>query len=310
MLLSFALVAGLVTAPAPVPVPHEYVALGDSWSADVSVTHVTTAYVPSGCAQSTYDYPHQVSAALGIRAFRDATCGGATTRDMTGKQDVTRVPHLFDGVNAPQFDRLTTTTDLVTLGIGGNDAGLAAAVGKCISLLPRATLIPGVTMPAPFGAPCKDKWVSGGVDRMSAAIAATGPRVAAAVDGIRQRSPRARILLVNYLAGIRESGGGCYPYVPITDQDMTWLGQKLRELNAMLAGVAANRRVELVDTYSGSRGHDVCRAPGTKWVEGLLPLTTDPLGPAIPFHPNKLGANYQARAVLATVNAGTPRSRV
>ncbi|WP_157253062.1 SGNH/GDSL hydrolase family protein [Nonomuraea typhae] len=298
MLLPLLLTAGLLTAPANGV--REYVALGDSWSADVSILYLTTKHVPSGCAQSSKNYPKQVAAAIGARVFRDATCGGATTDHMTRAQDVNRIRGLIDGVNAPQFDRLTPMTDLVTLGIGGNDAGLAAAVAQCIALLPTLTLLPGATLPAPFGAPCKKRWVKDGVDHMSRNIQASAPKVAAAIAGIKRRAPRAEILLVDYLAGLPETGG-CYPYVQVTDLDMDWLSAKLRELNAMLARVARASGVRLVDTYTTSRGHDVCRRPGVKWVEGLLPLSTDPLGPAIPFHPNQLGADHQARTVLKIV---------
>lgn len=84
---------------------------------------------------------------------------------------------------------------------------------------------------------------------------------------------------------------------------MDWLAAKLRELNAMLARVARDTGVTLVDTYSTSKGHDVCQLPGKKWVEGVLPLSADPVGPAIPFHPNQLGADHQARTVLDLLGA-------
>lgn len=302
------LTAALLTAP-NARTFHEYVALGDSWSADVSLTHLTTEHVPSGCAQSSFDYPKQVAAALDVAVLRDATCGGATTESLAKPQNVDYIKGVIGGVNVPQFDRLSADTDLVTLGIGGNDIGLAAAVGQCISLLPTLTVVPGAVLPAPLGAPCKPKWVSGGVDRMSERIVAAEPKVRAAIAGIRERSPRATVLLVDYLAGLPEVGG-CYPYVQATDLDMDWLGDKLVELNAMLARVARASGVQFVDTYTSSRGHDVCQLPGVKWVEGLLPLSTDPLGPAIPFHPNKLGADHQAHVVLRTLGVSTLRGRV
>lgn len=294
------LTAGLLTAPTQGF--REYVALGDSWSADVSLTHLTTEHVPSGCAQSSFDYPKQVAKALGVPVLRDATCGGATTVDLTKPQDVNLIKGIVDGINPPQFDRLSANTDLVTLGIGGNDIGLAGAVGKCINLLPTLTVVPGAVLPAPLGAPCKTTWVSGNDDRMSRRIVEAEPKVRAAVEGIRERSPQATILLVDYLAGMPRVGG-CYPYVQVTDLDMDWLSDKLEELNAMLARVARASGVRFVDTFTTSIGHDVCQLPGTKWVEGVLPLSTDPLGPAIPFHPNRLGANHQASVVLRAIGA-------
>ncbi|NQE90373.1 SGNH/GDSL hydrolase family protein [Nocardia terpenica] len=266
---------------AAAPAVTEYVALGDSWAADATVTQATAADAPLGCYQSRRDYAKQIAAALAIPVLRDATCGGAKTADLTGAQGT------LTGDNAPQFDRLTPSTDLVTLEIGGNDAGLAVAVQDCLTIDPTAT-------------PCQDRYVPGGVDRMSANIAATEPKVTAAVTGVRARAPHARILLIDYFEGVR-TDRGCWPVVPISDVDAAWLGRKLVELDAMLARVAAATGVEFVDTYGDSGGHDACRPVGTRWVEGLIPLSGNPPGPAVPFHPNQLGADHQARSILAAL---------
>jgi lysophospholipase L1-like esterase len=288
-LLALLTIIGVVsgsTAATAGPAFHHYVALGDSWSADSTPmpTMVSTRYVPFGCLQSSGDYPKQVAEALGITDFQDATCGGASTVEMTAPQSV-----VFGGTNPPQFDRLTPATDLVTLGIGGNDAGLAGAIMGCLNLLPP-----------PLGRPCEASWVSGGVDRMSRNIAESEPKVKAAIAGIRARSPHAKIVLVDYLQGIPATG--CWPFVPILNGDVQWLRAKLEELNAMLKRVAAATNVRLAATYRSSAGHDFCRPPGTNWVEGLLPISTTPLGLAAPFHPNQLGAGHQARTVLGALD--------
>ncbi|MTE12645.1 SGNH/GDSL hydrolase family protein [Nocardia aurantiaca] len=263
------------------PAVDEYVALGDSWAADATLSQLTTAFTPVPCVQSVHNYAKQVAAALAVPVFRDATCGGAVTADMTRPQ------HTPLGDNAPQFDRLTESTDLVTLEIGGNDADLAAIVTDCITFDPAVS-------------PCLNDMVVGGVDRMSQNIAGTEPRVAATIAGIRGRAPHARILLLDYFEGIGLDGG-CWPEIPISDPDAVWLGQKLIELHDMLGRVAADTGVEFVDTYDGSDGHDACKPVGTRWVEGLLPYSGNPIGLAVPFHPNQLGADYQARRVLETL---------
>ncbi|MEN8650229.1 SGNH/GDSL hydrolase family protein [Streptomyces sp. 21So2-11] len=297
LLVALATASALTAAAMPAhadsakPRFSEYVALGDSWSADVTVLNVATEHAPVGCAQSTWNYPKQVAEKLGVTTFRDATCGAATTVHLTASQDVNRVPVLADGVNDPQFDRLTPTTDLVTMGMGGNDVGLAAAIGDCVSLLPT-----------PLAKPCRAAWESGGKDLMSERIVAAQPKIVAAVDGIKRRSPGATVLVVDYLAGISPDRG-CFPYVQMLDTDLRWFGARLVELNAMLGRAARESGAGFVDTYSASVGHDVCRAPGVKWVEGLIPVTTNPPGLAVPFHPNKLGADHQARAVLAAVGS-------
>lgn len=270
--------AGPATAA---PAFGEYVALGDSWSADATVMTPDTAFVPLGCAQNAHDYGAQVAAALAIPVFRDATCTAASTYELTHSQEVP------GGLDAPQFDRLTHSTDLVTLGIGGNDAGLEDAVEDCLT-----------TNPA--GSPCRNAWVGGGVDRMSRRIAATEPEIVAAVRDIRARSPRARVLLVGYLDGVGTTGG-CFPQIPMSDADTIWVGHKLIELNAMLARAAADSGARFVDTYRGSVGHDACQRPGTRWVEGVIPVSGDPAGVVVPLHPNQLGADHQARAVLAAL---------
>ncbi|MEU7631340.1 SGNH/GDSL hydrolase family protein [Nocardia sp. NPDC049220] len=258
-----------------------YVALGDSWAADASLSQPTDEFVVPGCAQSRDNYAKQLAAALAVPLFRDATCGGATTAHMTAPQ------RTLLGVNPPQFDRLTLSTDLVTLEIGGNDAGLAAMVPRCVTVDPAVS-------------PCRNARVATGVDQMSDNIAAAASKVAAVIDGIRARSPQARILLLDYLDGVG-TGPGCFPVIPISDVDANWLGTKLIELNAMLARVARVAGVEFVDSYSTSAGHDACQAPGTRWVEGLIPFSTDPVGPAVPFHPNQLGADHQAGSLLAAL---------
>ncbi|WP_199856744.1 hypothetical protein [Nocardia suismassiliense] len=51
-----------------------------------------------------------------------------------------------------------------------------------------------------------------------------------------------------------------------------------------------------MDTYTSSIGHDMCQAPGTKWLEGPIPTDL-----AAPVHPNELGAQDQARQIIATL---------
>ncbi|HEY3465645.1 MAG TPA: SGNH/GDSL hydrolase family protein [Amycolatopsis sp.] len=266
---------------------HEYVALGDSWTADVFVTFPpTTEYTPLDCAQSTSDYPHEVAGALDVETFRDASCGGATTTDFTQPQSLP-----LGGTNPPQFDRLTPTTDLVTVGIGGNDIGLASAVTKCLNLLPVST--------------CEAKFTAGGVDQLETAITASEPKVAKALQQIKERSPLARILLVNYLAGLPASGKGCWPVIPVADGDVAYLQEKFLHMNAMLARVAAAEDVELVDTYTPTVGHDACQAPTVRYVEGLIPISvSNPLLLAFPFHPNGAGAAAQSEIVLDAIQRG------
>ena len=285
--LPFSPVASTADAATPAaPAYQEYVALGDSWSADVVVANTDgtpdATYAPMGCAQSHRNYPKLLAAALKVPVFRDATCGSATTDDFYAPQ--TGLP--TGETNPAQFDRLTPTTDLVTVGVGGNDAGFAGAAMDCIN-------------PSPEGAHCKEKYTAGGRDQLADQIKAAEPKVVRALKEIHLRSPKARILMVNYLAGIPQTG--CYPVVPISDSDMAYLYATFNKLNAMVKRAAAAGGAQLVDTYTPSIGHHVCSAPTYRYVEGLGGVSANGPAVAVPAHPNSAGAESQFRTTLAAV---------
>lgn len=291
------LAAALPAAAAPQY--DEYVALGDSWTADVVIlgleSQPTAEHAPLDCFQSNANYPKLVAAQLGVSKFRDASCGSATSDHFAAPQS--GLP--LGGTNPAQFDRLTPSTDLVTVGIGGNDAGLAGAVLSCANLLPSLTVLPGLTLPAPLGGSCKEAFTGNGFDQMTEQINAVEPKLVAALKGVHKRSPHADVFLVNYLAGIR--GPGCYPYVQINNVDYQWLAAKLRELNAMLARAAAKGGAELIDTYRPTIGHDICQWPTTRYAEAILPLSLNGPAVAVPVHPNSAGARAQAQIVLKAI---------
>ncbi len=264
------------TADARKP-PQSYVALGDSYTAGPIIP--VQQPDPLGCLRSDHNYPHLVAAALRVSEFRDASCSGAETDDMTSSQGVS------PGPNPPQFDRLDANTQLVTLGIGGNDIGFSEIVENCSS-------------PVPTGHPCQDHYVVNGHDELAERIEQTAPKIAAVLDGIHQRSPEARIFVVAYLAILPESGPGCWPQLPITPDDVPYLRGVEKKLNAMLAQQAEANDAKFVDAYTASIGHDACQLPVARWVEPAVPTT-----PAAPVHPNLFGMQGYADAVVARINA-------
>ena len=260
-----------------------YVALGDSYTA---APLVPLQYgTPIGCGRSTRNYPSIVRAAIGATVFRDESCSSATTEHMTEPQSV------LGGDHAPQFDALSSDATLVTIGIGGNDVGLVGAAVDCVQL----------GLLAPTGTACRSNFAKpGGGDRLVDQIAASAPKIAATLQGIRARSPQARVLIVGYPAVAPTDGRSCYPLVPLSADDLAYLDEMLRRTNQMIAEQAAANGAEFVDTYAESIGHDVCRLPPTRWFEGIVPTM-----PAYPVHPNALGEASMARSVLRVL--GQPR---
>jgi lysophospholipase L1-like esterase len=257
-----------------------YVALGDSFTAGPLVP-LPEVLAPLNCLRSTQNYPKLVAQYLGYD-LRDVSCSGATTDDMTVAQ----------GENPPQFSALDESTDLVTIGIGGNDIGFIDIAITCASLLP-------------IGTPCQKKYVVNGVDLLRQRIDSAAPKVAAAIQGIHDRAPNARVLVVGYLALLPPStkAGICWPLVPITAGDIGYLHGVQEHLNAMIATQAAANGATYVDAYTPSIGHDACRPPLVRWTEPVVPVS-----PGAPLHPNRQGMFSTADAVVRTIQAGGPVS--
>jgi lysophospholipase L1-like esterase len=253
-----------------------YVALGDSYTSGPLIP------VQSGglCLRSSENYASLTAADLGY-SLVDASCAGSTTVNMT--QDQT---DLGIEINPPEFDSLSGGTSLVTLGIGGNDIGFLNIIETCA----------GESLTNPFGDPCTEHYTTGGTDQLLAAIQATGPKIAAVLQQIHQRSPHAAVYVVGYPDILPEDSDGCWPIVPIAYGDVAYLRQTETELNAMLAGEADANGATYVDTYTPTIGHDVCQPIGVKWIEGLVPTS-----PAAPFHPNALGEAAMAKALESAI---------
>jgi lysophospholipase L1-like esterase len=274
--LFVSLVAALgATAPAAAVEPS-YVALGDSFTAGPLIP---LQIPPFGCLKSDHNYPHLARPSIKWPAFRDPSCSGAQTKHMTQQQNVSP-----DGPNPPQFDSLDSNTRLVTVGIGGNDIGFSEIIRECGSA------------DSPEGSPCQDRYVHDGRDEISERIQATAPKIAAVLQGIHARSPKADVYVVNYLPILPHEGPGCWPQMPVADDDVPYLRAKHQELNAMLAEQAAANNAGVIDAYTAGIGHDACQLPVIRWVEPAVPVNA-----AAPFHPNLGGMQGTADEMLSTV---------
>lgn len=261
------------TGPA-VATAGRYAALGDSYTSS-PLTGLPTGPNGFGCTRSDNNYPHVVQATLQAAAFADISCGGARTENVLQPQTGP-----LGGTNDPQITAVTADTTVVTVSFGGNDIGFSGVIQDCVSLLP-------------FGSPCRDRYTAGGVDQLAARIAATAPKIDGVLAAVRERAPAARIFVVGYPAVLPDSGGGCYPLMPITPTDVGYLRATEKRLNAMLADRAAAAGAWYADVYTGSVGRDVCASSGVRWIEGLVPTV-----PAAPVHPNAHGSAGMAALVL------------
>lgn len=253
-----------------------YVALGDSYTSGPLVLPHDTTNVPQDCGQSTRNYPHLVALALRPAVFRDVSCGSATIDDFTEPQ--TGLP--MGGTNAPQFDALDPSVDVVTVGIGGNDVGFVGLAMDCIRVNPNDV-------------PCSAGKDPNAHDEFSDELDEVHADLVAALDQIHALAPHAEVFVVSYPTALPDNGVACWPYVPILPADMTYLVAKFKEMNAMLAAAAADGDATYVDIYTPSIGHDACQPPALAWVNGMVLVP-----PSFPAHPNDL--SYLSSAPIVT----------
>jgi lysophospholipase L1-like esterase len=259
-------------AGAAVPRFERYVALGDSYTAAPLVPDTDTT---NGCLRSTNNYPALVAAALPGTELVDVSCSGADSASMVGFQQTN------GETKPPQFDALTEDTDLVTIGIGGNDFNLfATLVGTCAQL--RSS--------DPTGSPCSDRYSDGASDELTRQLDDIRSHVAAVVAGIRKRAPRATVIVVGY-PQIIPPRGNCPDLLPLALGDYPFA----RRISAGLADAVRKgaRKAEFVDLFGPSAGHDICS--DHPWINGA---NTDPAR-ALAFHPFAVEQKAAAELVLA-----------
>jgi lysophospholipase L1-like esterase len=255
-----------------------YVALGDSYSAGSGVLPLDLS-APLECARSSVNYPHDLAAQYGLD-LSDATCGGAQTKDFAGSQ--------YPGV-APQLDALDTSTDLVTMTIGGNDSNtFVNAILACGSA--------GVVTFG-FGHPCQSIYGSSFDDTIDST---TYPAIRAALAAVKAKAPNARVAILGYPWIVpAQAVPGCFAKMPIASGDIPYLRDLQTHLNSAVQRAAADTGATYVDMSTVSDGHDACQPVGTRWIEPVLWGTN-----YVPVHPNATGEAAMADRTADVLGLG------
>jgi hypothetical protein len=243
-----------------------YVAMGDSYTAGPGITPVSPT-APADCAQSDANYPHLVASVLRL-SLTDVSCSGAKTENFTVAQHSDQ---------PPQFNALTPSTKVVTVGMGGNDHNLfGTLVAGCTALdfgQPNS------------GAPCQEHFEAFVTKTFEENVA---PQEAALAE-IHVLAPKAKVFVVGY-PEITPLNGYCPAAIPWTTGDLRWFNLDVqRRGNASLRHEAIANNATFVDTFTLSIGHNACEAVGVRWIEPLLGSLT-----GVAVHPNALG--HQADA--------------
>lgn len=238
-----------------------YVALGSSMAAGPGISPRAPGS-PRRALRSARNYPHLLAAELDAQLV-DVTYSGATTAN------VLDVPQYGA---PPQVEALDGSEELVTLTIGGNDVGFVPML--------MAAWFPG-PVSLLFGSVFDE-------EQRERAFAELPERLDGVLAAIRERSPRARVLVVDYLTVLPPTGRAGRVGAAHTD-----LGRSIcTRLDAALAEAAPRNGAELVAVSRASRDHHPwSRDP---WTVGGGPVL--PWKP-FPFHPNAAGMRATAEII-------------
>ncbi|MFE7754746.1 SGNH/GDSL hydrolase family protein [Streptomyces sp. NPDC057429] len=205
----------------------DYVALGDSYSSGVGAGSYDSA--SGDCKRSTRAYPALWAAANAPASFAFTACSGARTGDVT----------------TGQLGPLSSSTDLVSISIGGNDAGFADVMTTCV-LQSEATCLSRIATARGY----VDSTLPGKLDSVYGAISA--------------KAPAAHVVVLGY-PRFYKLGGSCL--AGLSENERSAINDASDYLNAATAKRAADHGFTFGDVTPAFTGHEICS--GSAWLHSV-----------------------------------------
>lgn len=249
----------------------QYVALGDSYTAAPLVPPTDVGTI---CLRSGVNYPALVAEGMPGTGLTDVSCSGAATSNAALAQ------RGRGGTVPPQLDAVRRGTDLVTIGLGGNDENLFGTVIVRCTQLASADL---------SGSPCTDELA----DTVGPTLAKVRRNLVGVVEDVQRRAPRARVLLVGYPQIVPESG--TCPDLPLAAGDYAFARDVNERLNRAVGAAAADAEVEFIDLWDATEDHDICA--DDPWINGRVTSAQR----ALAYHPFAAEQRAVADLVLEKV---------
>jgi lysophospholipase L1-like esterase len=248
-------VASLVlAAPASAATTVNYAALGDSYSSGVGAGGYDSS--SGSCSRSPRSYAPLWAAAHAVSGFVFVACGGATTTDVLNNQ--------LGGLNS--------ATTLVTITIGGNDAGFVDVVTTCIL---------GTDGGCRFAVSLAKGY----------ATSVLPGKLSDLYSAIRARAPNARLVVLGY-PRLFELTATCNVF-GLDLAKRTALNGAADTLASVTASRAASAGATFIDVRGIFAGHGICG--GSAWINPTTYPITDS------YHPTATGYRYGYLAALVGV---------
>jgi lysophospholipase L1-like esterase len=249
--VGFAVLALLLMAAAAIA--DNYVALGDSYSSGVG----TKSFYETTCKRSEYAYPRLIARDRAGTSLTFRSCSGATTSSVTNEQ----------------LGSLSSTTNIVTITVGGNDAGFSSIITSC-------------ALPWPWS--CE-----GELTEAERFISTTLPgRLNTLYAAIRSRAANATVVVLGYprlFMGVDCNAGTFFSTTEMSR--MNHIADLLKTVTQERATAAGFTFKDAIPPFVG---HAICSE--SEWLNGL----SNPVEES--FHPNRTGhrSGYEplVRAVI------------
>jgi len=235
-----------------------YVALGDSYSSGLGAGNYVSA--SGSCDRSTDAYPEQWAGANAPASFTSVACAGATTAD----------------VLSSQVSALSTSTTLVSITIGGNDAGFSSVMETCV-LLPTSSCLNAVATAEAF-------------------IASQLPaRLDQTLQTIAADAPNAKVVVLDYpdLYDLSKSGS-C---IGLSTADRVALNGGADDLDAVLQAAALANHDTFADVRGQFAGHEICDSDS--WLHSV-----DIFAISSSYHPTAAGQELGYQPVFTAAAEG------
>jgi lysophospholipase L1-like esterase len=218
-----------------------YVALGDSYSAGNGAGNYISA--SGDCHQSNSAYPALWHAAHTQYTFNFAACSGAVTTDVINSQ----------------LGSLNASTTLVSITIGGNDAGFSDVMTTCVT--------------------GSDSTCTNRVATAENYVRTTLPgKLDAVYDAISAKAPSARVVVLGY-PRIYTLNTFC---IGISDTKHRAIDEAADLIDTTTASVAAAHGFVWGDVRPTFNGHELCS--GDDWLHDLALPTWESYHPTAAGH--------------------------
>ncbi|CAL9411004.1 Lipase 1 [Streptomyces sp. enrichment culture] len=203
-----------------------YVALGDSYSSGLGAG----SYLSSSgdCKRSTKAYPYLWAAANSPSSFDFTACSGARTGD----------------VLSGQLGPLSSATGLVSLSVGGNDAGFADVMTTCV-LQSDSTCLSRIATARAY----VDSTLPGRLDSV--------------YEAIRTRAPNAHVVVLGYPRFYR-LGTSC---IGLSETKRKAINDAADHLDNAIAQRARAHGFTFGDVRPTFTGHEICS--GSSWLHSV-----------------------------------------